>query len=120
MRSHLSASLIYLLEQHSAKLGVPEVVSIEVHATWLPLLRSLLARPQVEAMAAHWGFVIERINNASADTFVTGRPSETLVVFDMVHDLVRPADEVGRVTTEGEALVREGFGEVFATRLDGA
>ncbi len=30
LRSHLSASLIYLIEQHSAKLGVPEVVSIEV------------------------------------------------------------------------------------------
>lgn len=30
LRSHLSASLIYLIEQHAATLGVPEVVSIEV------------------------------------------------------------------------------------------
>ena len=65
-------------------------------------------RSQVEALGSPSGLEVEGVNNASADTFVTGRPGETLIVFEMTHDLIGTGDELGRVITEGEALVRGG------------
>lgn len=65
-------------------------------------------RPQVAAIGAPRGLEVEGLNNAAADTFVTGKPGETLVVFEITHDLVGPGDEFARAITEGEVLVRAG------------
>ncbi len=72
-----------------------------------PVLEAIEAalRPNVDQLADRHGFAVERVNNAEARTFVTGRVGETLVVFDFTHDLVGSGNELARVISSGEALV---------------
>lgn len=67
----------------------------------------LALRPDINERAADLKLTVEGVNHWEADTFVTGRVGETLVVFEMTHDLSE-ADRLARTITTGEAIVRAG------------
>lgn len=97
---------VALLQEHAPVLDLDSVLSAIDGAL----------RPQVDGMGQARGFVTEGVNNAFAEAFVTGQPGETLVVFEMTHDLVGPSDGLARVITEGEAVIKGGT--VTSLRLD--